>query len=620
MLGLSIAIDAGVSLLQTIELKIPFLASAKPLQALDPIKDGAKRLTDILLLATGSLFLQNILLKITSGTIFKWGFLAIAALTVASLLLAQSNRVRIAFATSLGVSHVTLARFQGFLIKTFIVATIVRFIVPTFAIASLLVSQALVAPEIRQDAEALERHEKSLSEMEAQFSEARDEVSKEQESREEILSHDEAEDSVPDKETEPTLSPSAQPVFRPAEDLRVLREQKVQLEKTLASLESEKQQLSDGISERQSSGWKGWIPEFADKSDEALAEANTRVEQIESEIAREESEVACIDQSTTGNNCKSYLAEHGKQALGEFKIQLESEQRELQKRLQSLQEVREKIKAETTGEAEGETGGRDKIAGALPRLLGEDSAEEVEAVQPTVEDIDREVAEATTLKRQSALGLTCVDRRMAGKHCDSPAVDDHVQSALDSLKERLQSDLRGLRDELNSREEERNRLAELERFKAERRQIEGEIEENRKLIKRNESDMECAERRVDGKDCDSDTIVDGIRQLGTTTGDIISRTTEAAGKKLSGAGQAFRDMLDRFKTLVDDTKDMVERMFPLLILKVIENIVLPIIFLAIALKVSVPIARSLMKVSTTIKEDTREALSAMDRALPSRKG
>ncbi len=184
LLGLSIAIDAGISFLQTIELKIPYFASAKPLQALDPIKDGAKRLTDILLWATGSLFLQSILLKITSGTIFKWGFLGIAALTVASLLLAQSSRVRIAFATNLGVSNVTLARFQGFLIKTFIVATVVRFIVPTFAIASLLVSQALVAPEIRQDAEALEGHEKSLSEMEAQISEARDEVSKEQESRE----------------------------------------------------------------------------------------------------------------------------------------------------------------------------------------------------------------------------------------------------------------------------------------------------------------------------------------------------------------------------------------------------------------------------------------------------
>ena len=243
-------------------------------------------------------------------------------------------------------------------------------------------------------------------------------------------------------------------------------------------------------------------------------------------------------------------------------------------------------------------------------------------VQPTVEEIDREVAEASALEKKNALELTCVDRRIAGEHCESPAIDDHVQSEIDSVREGLKSDLRGLREELNSREEERNRLAEPARFKAERIQIETEIEEHKKHIERNESAIECAERRVAGKDCD--TIVDDVRQLGTATGDIISRTTEAAGKKLSGAGQAFsginRDMLDMFKTLVDNTKDMVERLVRLLILKIIENVVLPIIFLAIALKASVPIARSLMKVSTTMKEDTREALSAMDRALPSRKG
>ena len=57
-----------------------------------------------------------------------------------------------------------------------------------------------------------------------------------------------------------------------------------------------------------------------------------------------------------------------------------------------------------------------------------------------------------------------------------------------------------------------------------------------------------------------------------------SRTAEAAGEKLSAAGQTFsgmgRDMLDRLMTLVDDTKDIVERMVLLLILKVMENIVL----------------------------------------------
>ena len=391
----------------------------------------------------------------------------------------------------------------------------------------------------------------------------------------------------------------------------------------------------------QNAGWKDWIGKFANNPDEALTEANARVEQIESEIEHKESEVACIDRPMARQKCESYLVEHRKQALGEFKIQLESEQDDLRERLQSLQEEREKHMAETSGEAEGETGWRDKIAGALPQLLSDDSAEEVEAVKPKVEDIDREIAEASTLAKQQESEVTCVDRRITGENCDSPAVDEYVRSALDSVKEQLESDLRDLRVELTSRQGEQKQLAELKKFKAERRQTENEIEENKKAMDRNETELECAERLVAGEDCN--TIADDVRQLmsetGTAASDIVSSAMDAAGKGLSSAGQAAgrvvssvteatsrafskmsRGVLDGFKATVNGATDMVTRMAQVLILVVIENIVLPIIFLAIALKCSVPLARGLMRISTTIQEDTRDALSAMDKALPSRKG
>lgn len=629
LLGLAIAIDAVVSFLQTTEVSLFFL-SGQFGQALDPINDGVERLTDALLLATGSLLLQDILLKITSGAVFKWGFLAIAATTATCVLLAQSNRVRTACAASFGVSHIALARFQGVLIKTFIVATVVRFIVPAFATASLLVSQALVAPEIRQQQEALEQHEKSLSEVGAQISQARDEAIDEQESQAESLPHDETEGSAPAGEAEPTASSSAQPALRPEEDLQALREQRDQLERTLASLVSEKQRLSDGISERQNSGWKDWIPKFADDPDKALAQANARVEQTESEIARKESEAACVGRSTTGNDCESYLARHEQQALGERKVQLESERNDLRETLQSLQEVRENAKAGTGDEAEGGTSWRDRfreIMDTAESLLPGSSDEQV---QLTVEEIDRKVAEASALEKQHALELNCVDRRIGGEHCDSPTVDDHVQSTLDRVREGLESDLQRLQTELASRQGEQARLVELAALRAERGQIESGIEEHEKLIERNQSETECAEQRVDGKDCVG---------LIERTGDYMASTTAGAFEKLSDVGEAAGQMvssvterakalsrtsrvvLDKLKSITaDDVKDMVTRLSLILVLLAIENIVLPIIFLAIALKASVPIASGLMRISTSINQDTREALSAMDRALPSRKG
>lgn len=628
LLGLAIAIDVVVSFLQTTEVSLVFL-SGKVGQGLDPINDGVERLTAALFLATGSLLLQDILLTITSGAVFIWGFLAIAASMATCVLLAQSNRVRTAFAVNFGVSHIALARFQGVLIKAFIVATVVRFIVPVFATASLLVSQALVAPEIRQHREALEQHEKSLSEVGAQISQARDESIDEQESQVESLPHDETEGSaLGGEDVNPTSSSSTQSAFRSEEDLQALREQRDELEQTLTSLESLKQRLSDEISERQNLDQMDWISKFVLDSEESVSQASARVEQTESEIARKESEAACVGNSTTDNDqndCESYLAELEKQALEERKVQLESERSALRERLQSLQEVRKNAKTATGNEAEGGTGWRDRVAGvvgATGSLLPGSSDEEV---RPTVEETDQEIVKISVLEEQHAQELTCVDRRIAGESCDSRAIDDHVQSALNRVWGGLTSDLQRLQTELAARQGEHARLVELAALRTQHGQIESEIEEQKKLIERNELEMECAERRVAGKDC-----IGLIERATGKAGDYMARTTgavadvgEAAGRIVSSVterakalSRTGRVVLDKLKSIADDAKDMVTRLALILVLVVIENIALPIIFLAIALKAAVPIASGLIKISTSITEDRREALLAMDKALP----
>lgn len=201
------------------------------------------------------------------------------------------------------------------------------------------------------------------------------------------------------------------------------------------------------------------------------------------------------------------------------------------------------------------------------------------------------------------------------------------------MREGLASDLQRLQTELASRQGEQARLVELAALRAERGQIESEIEEQEKLIDRNESEKDCAERRVAGKDC-----VGLIERATDKAGDYMARTAgaveklsdvgEAAGRMVSSVterakalSRTSRVVLDKLKSIADDAKDIVTRLALILVLLAIENIVLPIIFLAIALKASVPIASGLMKISTSVTEDTREALSAMDRALPpSRKG
>ena len=575
----SVAINAAVSVLQTVELDILFFSGGIG-QVLDPVNDAAERLSLVLVWATGSLLLQDLLLKIASGSIFKLAFLAIAVMTATSLLLAQSDRARIALVTSLGISHLVLEQLHGLLIKTFVVATVARFIVPTFMIACLFVSQAFLAPEIELNSRELERYQKELSEVGAQISEARVEVIEEQTTLDETLTHVEAEDVVPDEQVNQPPSLSEQPVLSPEEELRTLRDKKTQLEERLARLESERKRLNNEIKEKRS----GWFP---GNTEEALAEANVQAEEIQSEIEHKESKLACLDRPTAGDNCESYLVELRKEALEEFKTDLESVQNNLQERLRSLWE---------------------DVTDVLWNMFGEGGAK--------VEDIKKEIAETEAL-------ATCVDLRISGEHCDSPDVDERVQSALDRfIREQTESDLGRLRAKLISLQAKQKRLTELTELETERRQTESQIKKVKELIDRNESEMECAKRRVAGKDCD--TILDVGRQLmsGTWTemSDVMLGGMEAAGRFVSSAVEMSRYVRDRLKTMADDTKDAVKRLTKLLVLTVIENIVLPIIFLAIALKASVPIARGLMRISTTMNEDARATLSAMDKALPSPKG
>ena len=593
LLLVSGGINAAVSVLQTIEFKIPFISSAQVGQVLDPINDASERFTVGLLWAIGSLYLQEILLTIASGWVFKWGFLALTALTAATLLLSQSDRLRLAFLATFGMTHVSLARFQGILIKTLVVATIFRFIVPAFVAASFLVSQALVAPEIEQHAEVLKQHEEGLSNLGKQISEARDEVIEEVE---------------PD-----SASPADQAAA--TENVPILRGQVVQLEEELTSLQAEEGRLTAQIDEEEGPGLIDWISNFTGDPDEALEEANARVEQNAVEVEQKEWELACIEGHTNGENCDSFLAEPRKQALSELKSQLESEQTELREELQLYLTERDKHMAKINKNADGDedSGWRSTITGTIPNFLTGDSAEEIEAAKAKIEELDREIGESRTLEAEKAAELECVDQRIAGEHCDSPKVDDHLQVAFGSLKERLKPSLQSLREELASRRDEREglvKLLKLEEFKAERKEIESKIENTKELITQKKSELVCAEQLATGEDCN--TLLQDVREAGDWVGNAVSDGTRWAFSKMG------RGVLDGFKSIVNSAQDMIERMANMLILVVIENIVLPIIFLAIALKGSVPIARGVMRISTSIGEDTREALSALDRALPGR--
>ena len=148
-------INAGISTLQSSEVGIG-IASMQIGQLLDPINDAAERLSSVMVWAIGSLLLQRFTLEVASGTLFKWGFVAIACVTLAVLLIGEYQRSR-------NRPSVSLDRYRGVFIKIFVLAAMLRFIVPAFVAVSLLVSQQFLQPRIDEERVGLAELQEEIS-------------------------------------------------------------------------------------------------------------------------------------------------------------------------------------------------------------------------------------------------------------------------------------------------------------------------------------------------------------------------------------------------------------------------------------------------------------------------
>ena len=140
-------INAAVSVFQSAEVNA-VVGSLSVGEALDPVNDAVERFSSIMVLAIGSLLLQEVVLAFVSSAVFRWTFALVGIVTI--LTLAVVWRRRAAGAPGIGL----LDRFCSAAVKIFVLASIVRFIVPVFVVVSHLASQALLQPEIdRQSGE-----------------------------------------------------------------------------------------------------------------------------------------------------------------------------------------------------------------------------------------------------------------------------------------------------------------------------------------------------------------------------------------------------------------------------------------------------------------------------------
>jgi len=156
--GVARGLNATVSMFQSAEVSAAVVGVTVG-EVLDPINDATERLSSLLIWAIGSLLLQSVVLAFVSSTAFKSIFALIAVVTMATLIFVW--RRRSVGAPSIGL----LDRFSGTAARIFVLAAIVRFIVPVFVIVSYFAGQALLQRDIDiQRAELSTISEQVLSE------------------------------------------------------------------------------------------------------------------------------------------------------------------------------------------------------------------------------------------------------------------------------------------------------------------------------------------------------------------------------------------------------------------------------------------------------------------------
>lgn len=141
MYGVARGLNATISVVQSTEVDA-VVVSSNIGAVLEPINNAIERFSTVMTYAIGSLLLQGVVLAFVSSALFKWLFAFIALVTFSTLTIGWSRRSTDASGIDL------LNRLSGTAVKLFVVAAVIRFIVPVFVIASYLAGQALLQPEI----------------------------------------------------------------------------------------------------------------------------------------------------------------------------------------------------------------------------------------------------------------------------------------------------------------------------------------------------------------------------------------------------------------------------------------------------------------------------------------
>ena len=284
LLAAAVGVDAGISLLQSMELSVELGAgiSGHPGELLDPVNDALERLSWILIWALGSLTLQQLVLDGVSSGIFNWIFLGVTLGAVAMYLapfFAQGNAL---------VSSPGVASMRHAMIRAFCVVVVLRLIVPSFMAASLLISQWL-DPAVDDGQAALDRLQASIE------------------------SNTSASD---DHDTAVLVGIDIEALLQHKSDLeKQVAEKRLELENFDREMDRINSELDDLHGDSVWDRMRARVPEWLGGAtpSEPVTARETELDgivasrdQAQEDVLKNESEIHCIDRQLSGESCESF--------------------------------------------------------------------------------------------------------------------------------------------------------------------------------------------------------------------------------------------------------------------------------------------------------------------------
>ena len=419
------------------------------------------------------------------------------------------------------------------------------------------------------------------------------------------------------------------------EQRKQLAEQKSRKESELAALElslSKYQQESENLKEEIES-YKdevGLVDRFVPKRlRDAVPGVRTESEETRPEEARAEFESAKARREEVDREMKRM-----EKRIGD----VERERDDLQKSWSTHQQELEKLKEEIESYKD-EVGlvGRfvpKRLRDAVPgerteseETRREEARGELESAKTRLEEVDREmkgIAERIDDAEEELDGL----RESLSMHRQESEDLDEIIASYDEaeLSGRV---LPGAKQRDGTPGEEsvsaEARREEFELAKARRKEVGREMKRIEKQIDGVgeqigdiEERIECVDRRMGGEACE--TSLSGM--ILASTGEMVERVggmVKSANEKLSAVGKrlssvqeslsrAGKSIMDSISTLVKNAPQMMSDLIKLMVLITLEHLVLPIVFLVIALKYSLPVVLyATRSFSRTVQQTTSVA-------------